>query len=264
MIMKNRVWLSVDTDDFQYLPDVQGHKSRSNGKNFDSENYYPSDSLIRGFSGFCLWMRTNDFPVTIFVIASQLENDKFREMLAEIIEDFPDRITLGCHGYSHRSWSSFEPDVERFVSMLEKSNEIISAFDSHRYRKWFRAPSGYIAPWMAKPLKKAGFVVDSSINPSFIMNYKYGSSNYKQTMTAINQSGLIERSWKCKNGLPVCGPALFKFPLSVNSRNAWRNAGEIIPREQVIDEVESNKQIDTFYWHILDFSRNDGTWVPQF
>ena len=76
--------------------------------------------------------------------------------------------------------------------------------------------------------------------------------------------GLIERPWKCKNGLPVCGPALFKFPLSINSRIAWKNAGEIIPSDQVISEVESSKQIDTFYWHILDFSRKNGNWVPRF
>ena len=54
-------------------------------------------------------------------------------------------------------------------------------------------------------------------------------ANHKQTLAAIDSSGLIERPWKCKNGLPVCGPALFKFPLSINSRIAWKNAGEIIP-----------------------------------
>ena len=68
--MKNRVWLSVDTDDFQFLPSVQGHKSRSKGKSIDLAKYHPSETLIQGFAGFCLWMRTNDFPVTIFVIAS--------------------------------------------------------------------------------------------------------------------------------------------------------------------------------------------------
>ena len=39
--MKNRVWLSVDTDDLQYLPSVQGHKSRSKGKSIDLANYHP-------------------------------------------------------------------------------------------------------------------------------------------------------------------------------------------------------------------------------
>lgn len=263
MMMKNRVWLSVDTDDFQFLPSVQGHKSRSKGKSIDLAKYHPSETLIQGFAGFCLWMKTNDFPVTIFVISSQLENEKFRTLLSDIIEEFPDRITLGCHGYDHRSWSSFEPDVEKFSAMLEKSNQLMTNFDSSRYRKWFRAPSGYFASWMAEPLKKAGFVVDSSINPSFIMNYKYGEANHKQALAAIDSSGLIERPWKCKNGLPVCGPALFKFPLSINSRIAWKNAGEIIPSNQVISEVESSNQIDTFYWHILDFSRKNGTWIPS-
>ena len=50
--MKNRVWLSVDTDDFQYLPSVQGHKSRSKGKSIDVANYHPSETLIQGFAGF--------------------------------------------------------------------------------------------------------------------------------------------------------------------------------------------------------------------
>ena len=94
--MKNRIWLSVDTDDFQYLPSVQGHKSRSKGKSIDLAKYNPSENLIQGFAGFRLWMNTNDFPVTIFVISSQLENEKFRTLLSDVIEEFPDRITLAA------------------------------------------------------------------------------------------------------------------------------------------------------------------------
>lgn len=260
--MRGKVWLSVDTDDYDLLPSIQGHSTRSPDKIIDMGNYQASDDLISGFKAMSKWMESNDHPITIFVIAGQLNCSKFKQSLRSLIVRFPDRITLGNHGYNHRSWSSFGPDLEGFSRMLEKSESIMLDFDEGRFRKWFRAPSGYIDEWMIKPLVEAGYSVDSSVNPSLLMNYKYGKSNYKSLLQTIADSGMKERKWKTRLGLPVCGPALFKFPLRWNAKRGWNRCGEILSKEDVDEIVEGSNEIETIYWHILDFSRKSSTWIP--
>lgn len=263
MKMAGKLWLSVDTDDYEFLPSVQGHKTRSPGSTIDLENYEPSEDLIRGFAGLNNWMKSNDYPLTIFVIAGQLINHQFRESLQEIIDSFPDRITIGNHGYNHRSWSSFLPDKEGFSQMLEESDKMLLEFGQERFKKWFRAPSGYIDEWMVESLSKSGYIVDSSVNPSFLMNYKYGKSNFKSILKKFQDFGIVERKWKTRLGLPICGPALFKFPLRWNAKMGWKNSSDVIKKDELQSIVEGSEQIETIYWHILDFARDSGTWLPQ-
>ena len=160
-------------------------------------------------------MKANDFPVTIFVISSQLENEKFRTLLSDIINSFPDRITLGCHGYDHRSWSSFELNVEKFSAMLEKSNRVMTNFDSSRYRKWFEHLQDILLHgWQNLSKKQVLLLILRYQSFFFIMNYKYGKSNHKQALAAIDSSGLIEPLNVNAKWIAVCGPALFKFPFA--------------------------------------------------
>ena len=98
-----------------------------------------------------------------------------------------------------------------------KQLRLFADFAKANYRPWFRAPAGYMAPWMVAPLVDCGITVDSSINDSILTKGKSGRGNtWQQVREACQQDvGVIEREWLTKWKLPVNGPALTKFPLSI-------------------------------------------------
>ena len=146
--------------------------------------------------------------------------------------------------------------------MLETSTTLLKTHAGPAFRPYFRAPNGYIAPWMAAPLAEAGYLVDTSVNPSWLVKSKAGDSTWKSVLKSMEEAGVVERSWLTRRTLPVNGPALFKFPLSLNAKPAWRRAPPLLGAND-LPRVEDPKQaITTLYCHVLDFARNGGTWQP--
>jgi peptidoglycan/xylan/chitin deacetylase (PgdA/CDA1 family) len=214
--------------------------------------------------GFVEWLENHDKPVTLFVIADSLEDEEFSAWLAAIINKFSHRVTIGCHGLDHKSWSAWPENPDLFKQSMDEAIKIISDFAKGNYRPWFRAPAGYMAPWMIKPLSECGIIVDSSINDSILTGSKSGRGNtWQQVRNACNDAGVIEREWLTKWKLPVNGPALTKFPLSVIARYAWKSLPRVITPDNLLNVIEDkNQPVSTVYWHILDHSRNQGKWQP--
>jgi len=206
-------------------------------------------------------MDSHDYGVTLFVITDLFDSKEFCELFEDFLTSFPGRATFGCHGHSHRSWSAWPKDNAGFSRMLETSIGILHEKAGTYYRPFFRAPSGYIAPWMAQVLSKHKIELDSSINPSWLTKRK-SSSSWLQVQQAMDEQGILERAWLTSFGLPCNGPALFRFPLSFNSKRAWKKTPRpLLPHE--LDVVSQKKaSIVTLYWHILDFSREKGKWNP--
>jgi len=253
-------WLTIDSDDLRHLPIYQGHPTRS--KNTYSGN---KDELSRefrlGWTGFVNWMHTHDMGITLFVITDLFESEEFCMFISQLLTDFSDRITFGCHGHTHRSWSAWPRDDQGFSTMLETSESILTTKVGSHYRRFFRAPNGYIAPWMASILSRHGFLVDSSINPSWLVKKKSASS-WKKVRKAMLEHGIVEREWLTSFGLPCNGPALFRFPLAMNSKRAWKKAPSVLKSIELEKVVNEQEHIVTLYCHILDFARKNGTWVP--
>ena len=255
-----RTWLTIDTDDVRHVPSNQGHPTRSKP---DSTLSILSERFRTGMQGFRTWMDGNDYAVTLFVIADQCESDEFVELMTDICERFGDRITIGCHGLHHRSWSAWPKDTDGFSRDLAESVSILKNHFRGFFRPWFRAPAGYIASWMIPVLAQQGFVIDSSVNPSWLVQKKYGKGeSWKTVSSAIQHTKLIERPWKTRFSLPTCGPAQHIPGLRWNARSAWKKLAEPLNvSDQGMVENPDN-DLDTVYWHILDHARNDGTWVP--
>jgi hypothetical protein len=77
------------------------------------------------------------------------------------------------------------------------------------------------------------------------------------------QQGVLERPWATRFSLPVNGPALTKFPLSVIARGVWKKAPSILTGSELDAAVpDSTQPLVTLYWHVLDHSRNKATWTP--
>lgn len=199
--------------------------------------------------GFERWLEETGYPVTIFVIADQLHGE-FLKWLQRMVSEY--EIHIGCHGLTHKSWSAWGEDVEGFSLALSESINKIRDAVGEAYRPWFRAPAGYIAPWMAQVLSENGIEVDSSVNPSWLVRNK-SAGGWSNVAKAMDEAGIIEKPWLTKLTLPACGPALFKFPLSIIANRAWRNL------EGEISGPEGNQ---TIYWHILDHARQGGNWSP--
>ena len=93
---------------------------------------------------------------------------------------------------------------------------------ARRFARIFAPRTATLHPWMASVLAEAGYIVDTSVNPSWLVKSKAGGARWKSVVDAMEKAGLTERPWLTRWGLPVNGPALFKFPLSINARRAWK------------------------------------------
>ena len=217
-----------------------------------------------GMVKFSNWLDSHEYPVTIFLIADMLDEQEFVQWLNQLIENYGDRVNFACHGLEHKSWSAWGENAEDFTKSLTQSIAKISSVVGSNFKPWFRAPAGYMAPWMASCLKNAGIVLDSSVNDTILTRNKAGKGNtWRQVADAVEECGLVERAWLTRWKLPVNGPALSLFPLSINAKLAWRKLPKIIPKEQINTAPEDKKSsITTVYWHILDHSRKQGKWQP--
>ena len=158
-----------------------------------------SQQFRSGMKGLTSWLHSHEFPITLFVIADQCESEEFVQMMNDLCSTFGDRITIGCHGLHHRSWSAWPEDREAFAQDLETSVTILKQHFPQHFRPWFRAPAGYIASWMIPVLVEQGFTVDSSINPSWLVNRKYGKGeSWKSVQATVHQ-----HRWSNVHGKPV-------------------------------------------------------------
>ena len=150
------------------------------------------------------------------------------------------------------------------------AKKIIKKFAGEFWRPWFRAPGGYVAPWMARILKDEGFILDSSINPTKFLSMKSGKSEKKlgyngwsSVDLAMKNEGIIERPWLTTffPALPACGPALH-IPILKNIASVtWKKFSKgNFASEKQIQNPKIN--ITTVYWHLLDYSKKGGSWIP--
>lgn len=272
------VWLTVDSDDIRHLPIHQGHPRRSRRPVPEGcEGPDPSPELATGMAGFARWM--DGLPartlVTLFVIGDQLESPIFRGWLRGLAArhqggDLP-RLTIGVHGQSHRSWSAWPADAASFGEALAEAGRRIEREVRAASRRWFRAPAGYVAPWMAPVLKDHGVVLDSSVNPTPLLRRKtgrreagYGVHGWRAVSRAMEMAGVVERPWMTAGPaglLPACGPALHHGLLRPVAARRWQR---LAPRPVTEDErvLDGRQPLTTVYWHLLDHARDDGTWTP--
>jgi len=259
-----RLWLTIDSDDIRHLPRHQGHPTRSRRPPpRGCQGREPSVRLLEGMQGFSRWFAEGG-EATLFLIAEQLDSKVFSEWLESLLQT--GRLRIGCHGNTHRSWSAWPEDVEGFRRELSIATQRLQEFSGQAWRPWFRAPAGYIAPWMAAVLAEQGYTVDSSVNPSPLLVGKTGlQRSWRAVTKAIEEQGLVERKWLTSSifgiRLPACGPALHKMMLGRGSKRLWLSQTAL---ELATDEEVENpcSEVVTVYWHLLDHSRESGLWSP--
>ena len=206
-------------------------------------------------------MESNDVAVTIFIIADQCESKEFVSTIQNLESEFGRRITIGCHGLTHRSWSEWPEDSKRFSEDVEQATSLLKKHFPDSFRPWFRSPAGYVSDWMAPLLSQQGYTVDTSVNPSWLVRKKASPSRVK-VLESMESHGILERHWKTRFSLPTCGPAQHIMGLRWNARQAWKG----LEKPLLVDDFhyieDSESELTTIYWHILDHARNDGGWTP--
>ena len=276
------VWLTIDTDDIHHHPSNFGHPKRTKKKSIKQEKWEPSAKFVISMNKFRDWYFQNPKKrsVTLFIIAEQLESKIFRDWLEELLSDSrkaDGEIWVGCHGLSHKCWSAWGEDKSNFKEdLMIACSKISSVVDIH-WKPWFRAPGGYIAPWMAKILKDCNIEVDTSINPSLLLIRKSGRTfngskkkwnGWSTVSKAILEEGIIEREWLTSKILgikmPACGPALHIPLLRYFSKKVWLDTIKSHKIAQENEIINSEKEVTTLYWHLLDYSRNNGKWKPPY
>ena len=265
------IWLTIDTDDVFHHPKFQGHPTRSKKK---TKQITISKIMKLSIEKFEKWHHNNiDAPLTIFVIGEQLKCNEFKTLLGNLLlksKENGGNITLGCHGYTHTCWSAFEPNYEGFKNDLILAKKVIKEFAEDSWRPWFRAPGGYIAPWMAIILKEEDFILDSSINPTKFLSMKSGKlqsklgyNGWNSIHQAMNDVGIIERPWLTTfyPALPACGPALHIPILKIFASATWKKYSKGRFANEY-DIQNPNINITTVYWHLLDYNKKGGKWIP--
>ena len=262
VILLAELWLTVDSDDFRHLPRNQGHPTRSRNHG-TTKITPPSIRLKKGMIGFSNWHleKPQERAATIFVIADQLRDEEFRMWIQKLLSK-SNYITVACHGLHHRSWSAWGEDIEGFRKALNQAKVEIQGHVGKAWRPWFRAPAGYVAPWMSRVLADEGFTVDTSVNPSFLVRRKAGKGNsWNKVETAMEDVGIVERPWLTSSIGPACGPALHIPILRSFARRAWRQVSKLpLASERSITEVGA--EVVTVYWHLHDHARSNGKWTP--
>ncbi len=318
-------WLSLDSDDLLHLPKNRGHPTRSETPmpHWRCKPEKSSDRLLAGFDLLSNWLDESGCAVTIFCIAEQLDCREFVTALSRLLAR--PNVTVANHGWSHRCWSAWPVDLAGFSAMLSASMARLEEFAGVAWRPWFRAPGGYIAPWMATPLAAAGITLDSSVNPSPLLSRKTGrrapliapdhsdgstgstsgstgrdsfrgfgsgfgvgsgkvkednlvlgselsqtkrggKNGWLEVIDAMRKVGIVERPWSSlRSGLtpalPACGPALHLPLLGRAARRLWRRqtSTRAVTEAELLD---SNTEVNSLYWHILDHCRQNGRWTP--
>jgi RimJ/RimL family protein N-acetyltransferase len=257
------VWLSLDTDDVCHLPKNSGHPTRSRRPEHD-DDYRMSDQLEVAWKAFLRWRHGagKGIPVTLFVIAEQLDDTRFADHLRSLLVS-DSLVTVASHGNRHRCWSAWPPDPFGLQTELSHSMRRLADFAGDSFRPWFRAPGGYAAPWMAAPMAAAGVTLDSSVNPSWLTRRKAGPErDWPLVHQAIRSEGLVERQWLTAHSLPVTGPAL-RIPLLASlARHSWKRAtkGKSCASEKTL--LSPEERVDSLYWHLLDHARGGSSWAP--
>lgn len=259
----SRTWLTVDTDDAHHRPWQQGHPSRSKDPDGQRTPRQPSERWLTGLQRFGEWVHHTQHAVTVFVIKDQLDHTVSREALLHLAAIGGTRLTFASHGSSHRSWGAWPEDAPALTEAVRASLAANAEVFGEQARPWFRAPSGYVAPWMAAALSEAGIVVDSSVNPSWLMRRKAGPTRrWSDVMHAMEEAGLVERPWAVQRGWPTCGPALHLPGFAGRSRRAWRKLPATLSEEEMDGAVMGGGSLSTVYWHAVDHARRKGRWVP--
>ena len=210
------------------------------------------------------WVQEQKRKVTLFVIADQLGEPRFVRAVENLMAT--GRCNIGVHGMTHRCWSAYPPDHDGFIKEIDRAMTELGAHFGELCRPWFRAPAGYIAPWMAKPLCDLGFKVDSSINPSpLIGRFKSGGTGWDSVHRAITEVGLTERPWRTIGKgwfrLPTCGPAQHIPALRTLARASWHRLVNIADADE--SQIEDpDAKVHTIYWHAKDHVRRRRHWYP--
>lgn len=220
-----------------------------------------SQQYLEGLEGCLHWLESNEIHVTFFIVTDLFEHPAFCDWMQRLILRCPNKVTFGCHGHTHRSWSAWPKDEEGFSAMLSRSLPLLKERTESLFRPFFRAPNGYIAPWMAPILAQHDITLDSSINPSWVVKNK-SAGGWKQVRRAMQEAQVLEREWATSLSVPINGPALFRWPLSILSRRIWNRASNFIGPDEHHLISDSSIQIRTLYCHILDFGRMNGMWQP--
>lgn len=260
-VEKGTIWLSLDTDDECHHPSVYGHPRRSKGQAREGD-YVMSERLVQGWEGLLEWRRKegNGLPLTLFVVAEQLDDEGFSTYLSNLLES-DEQVLVACHGNRHRCWSAWPPDEIGFAHECSHSIRRLAAFAGERFRPWFRAPGGYIAPWMAAVLSSQGIILDSSVNHSRFTKQKSGG-DWLRVKRSFRRKGIIERQWMTFAGLPMCGPAL-RIPLLRSlAQRRWRKATKMQKCVSEATLMNDIYPVTTLYWHLLDHARDGATWAP--
>jgi len=259
----SRTWLTVDTDDAHHRPWQQGHPTRSKDPDGRTTPRQPSQRWLTGLRCFGDWVQRTGHAVTVFVIKDQLDEATSRNALLRLAEEGGSRLTFASHGSSHRAWGAWPEDPASLSAAVKESLEANAEAFGEQSRPWFRSPSGYVAPWMATVLSDVGIVVDSSVNPSWLMRRKAGPSRrWPDVVRAMEEKGLIERPWLVHRGWPTCGPALHLPGFAGRARRAWRNLPPALLPNEVDEAVTGGERLATVYWHAVDHARKKGRWVP--
>lgn len=226
MQRKNKIFLSIDLDDWYHTPAITG-SSFSIYKTVDdffNDWKEPFDYITNSTLKILDVLKKYDITATFFVIADEVE--RYPLIMKALKET---KHEIACHSLHHqvpfdtKTKELIQP-VEEWKTDLIKAKAILENY-FEREIIGYRAPGAYFANWMVPILEELGFKYDSSVS----QNSLYNKTNVilkdipqnpyylnSRDLTENNpDSKLIEFPWANYNFLgykfPVAGSFFFRL-----------------------------------------------------
>ena len=156
---------------------------------------------------------------------------------------------IGCHNYFHIDYEHEPQSV--FEKDLKKSKKILQEISGQRIIG-YRSPNSSIPSYLAKALKKNGFLYDSSITPTRKMLGKFGNFQHLKVypyrsclndISKIGEGGVLELPW----------PVLPVFKLPAGSGITHRIFGDTYNKISHLKALNSG--YSSYYFHPYELEK---------
>lgn len=168
---KNKIFLSIDLDDWYHTPAITGssfaiYKTVDDFFNNWNKPYdFITDSTIKILD----LLKRNNISATFFVISDLI--DRYPKLIKALKES---NHEIGCHSHHHfipfntKSKKQTQSSEEWEKELVNSKNILEKAFE--REIIGYRAPGAFFANWMVPIIERNGFKYDSSISYNSLYN----------------------------------------------------------------------------------------------
>lgn len=252
---QNKLFLSIDLDDWYHTPAITG-SSFSIYKTVDDffkDWTEPFDYITKSTLKILDLLKKHNITATFFVIADEVE--RYPIIMKALKES---KHEIACHSLHHqvpfdtKTKELIQP-IEEWKSDLIKAKSILENY-FEREVIGYRAPGAYFANWMIPILEELGFKYDSSISFNSLYNKtNVELKNIPQNPYLLNSKDLTNKNPDTNlTEFPWANYNLFGYKIPMGGAYFFRLFGYNFFKFVIKNNLKNGNTM--FYFHSLDIT----------